>query len=165
MQIDGTYLLDHLAYSQWASERSIKAVLPLTIEEQNRYLYTSHHGVLGTLLHIFHADRMWLSRLVGSPRLTLADAGETFTLESLAVSWTKTHADWQSWAGALTADAVTRPLKYANLQGHLFELPVWQVVLHVVNHASYHRGQVTTMLRQLNHTSIVTDLTTYYNSR
>ena len=165
MQVDAKFLLEHLQYSQWASERSIEAVRPLTIEEQNRYLYTSYHGVLETLVHIYKADRVWLSRLDGSPRLTLADLGETFTLDTLALAWATTHAGFESWAGALTDDAVTGILKYVNLQGNSYELPVWQVILHVVNHASYHRGQITTMLRQLNHKPIGTDLAAYYNSR
>ena len=165
MRIDAKFLVDHLQYSQWASNRSIEAVRPLTIEEQNRYLYTSHHGVIGTLLHIYRADRIWLSRLDGSPRLALADFNETFTLDCLAVAWAKIHAGLQSWTGVLTDDAVVGPLKYVNLQGHPYELPVWQVILHVVNHASYHRGQITTMLRQLNHKPIVTDLAAYYNTR
>ncbi len=42
-----------------------------------------------------------------------------------------------------------RIVAYRNIKGERFESPVWQIVLHVVNHASYHRGQVTTMLRQL----------------
>ena len=165
MQVDAKFLVDHLAYSQWASERSIESVLPLTIEEQNRYLYTSHHGVLGTLVHIYQADRIWLSRLDGSPRLTLADFNETFTLETLAPTWAKIHDGLQKWSAALTQDAVTSILKYINIQGHAYELPVWQVILHVVNHASYHRGQIASMLRQLNHKPIVTDLAAYYNSR
>ncbi len=165
MQLDAKFLVQHLQYSQWASERSIEAVRPLTIEEQNRYLYTSYHGVLGTLVHIYQADRIWLSRLDGSPRLTLADFNETLTLEPLAEAWAKIHAGLQSWAGALTEEAVIGTLKYVNIQGHAYELPVWQVILHVVNHASYHRGQITTMLRQLNHKPIVTDLAAYYNRR
>jgi len=165
MQVDAKFLVDHLKYSQWASERSIEAVRPLTVEEQNRQLYTSYRSVLGTLVHIYQADRIWLSRLDGSPRLTLADFNETFTLESLAVTWAKIHAGLQSWTSALTDEAITGILKYVNIQGHPYELPVWQVILHVVNHASCHRGQITAMLRQLNHKPIATDLSAYYTSR
>jgi len=163
MQIDAKFLKAHLEYSQWASDRSIESVRPLTGEERNRYLYTSHHGVLGTLVHIYHADRIWLSRLTGHPRFKLADLDETFTLESLAEAWKKIHEEIQAWAAALSDSEVTGILKYVNIAGVAYELPVWQVILHVVNHASYHRGQITTMLRQLNHNPIVTDLAAYYN--
>jgi uncharacterized damage-inducible protein DinB len=163
MRIDAKFLVDHLKYSQWASERCIEAVRPLTIEEQNRHLYTSYKSVLGTLVHIYHADRIWLSRLCGSPRFTLADLDEVFTLDSLREAWGKIHEDFQKWAGALADEAVDGTLKYVNLAGQHYELPVWQVILHVVNHATYHRGQVTTLLRQLNHIPAVTDLSAYYN--
>ncbi len=163
MEIDAKFLVDHLAYSKWASDRSMESVRPLSVEEQTRYMYTSHHGVLETLVHIYQADRIWLSRLVGKPRFTLADPGETFTLDSLAEAWNKTHTDCQTWTAALLEDDVTATLKYVNIQGHPYELPIWQVILHMVNHATYHRGQITTMLRQLNHNPVVTDLAAYYN--
>jgi uncharacterized damage-inducible protein DinB len=163
MRIDAKFLVDHLAYSQWASERCIEAVRPLTSEEQNRHMYTSHQSVLGTLVHIYQSDRVWLSRLSGSPRFTLADLDEVFTLDSLAEAWKKLSGDFQNWAGALSDEAVDSILKYVNLQGNHYQQPVWKLVLHVVNHASYHRGQVTTLLRQLNHIPAVTDLAAYYN--
>ncbi len=165
MQIDAKFLVNHLEYSRWASQRSMDAVQPLTDEEKNRYLYTSHHGVLGTLVHIYQADRIWLSRLLESPRFTLAEEGERYTLDALAAAWTKVSDEFVSWAAALSEAGVESTLKYVNIQGLAYELKIWQVVLHVVNHASYHRGQITTMLRQLNHTPIVTDLAAYYNRR
>ena len=163
MKIDATFLVDHLAYSQWASERSIEAVRALTSEEQNRHMYTSHQSVLGTLVQIYHSDRIWLSRLSGSPRFTLADLDEVFTIDSLAEAWKKLSGDFQKWAGGLSDEEVDSALKYVNLAGNHYELPIWKLVLHVVNHASYHRGQVTTLLRQLNHNPAVTDLAAYYN--
>ena len=163
MQIDAKFLVEHLEYSWWASQRAMESVRPLTVEEQTRYMYTSHHGVLATLVHIYQADRIWLSRLRGTPRLTLADANEVFTLDSLAEAWRKVSQDFEIWTRELSDDAVTGLLKYVNLQGKTYELPIWQVILHVVNHASYHRGQITTMLRQLNHNPLVTDLVAYYN--
>jgi len=51
---------------------------------------------------------------------------------------------------------------YKNIKGEPFQSPVWQIVLHIVNHASYHRGQITTMLRQLGHTPVPTDLIAFY---
>ena len=69
-----------------------------------------------------------------------------------------------TWAEALDPAAWDRVVAYHNTKGEPFQTPVWQIVLHVVNHASYHRGQITTLLRQLGHTPAGTDLVAYYRS-
>jgi uncharacterized damage-inducible protein DinB len=163
MKIDTDFLGLQLDYSRWASERSIQAARPLNDEELSRDLGSSQGGVLATLVHIYQADRIWLSRLKGSPRFTLGDPDESWTLDNLAHSWARTGEEFQRWlsgAGNLQAN-----LSYRNLAGLQHELPIWQVVLHVVNHATYHRGQITTMLRQLGYTPIATDLHVFYLER
>src|SRR3954451_14640803 len=95
MKIDADFLKLQLDYSRWASDRSLDAARPLTEDELSRDLGNSHGGVLGTLVHIFQADRIWLSRLAGAPRLTLAETGETWTLDTLASQWLKTANDYQ----------------------------------------------------------------------
>jgi uncharacterized damage-inducible protein DinB len=163
MKIDADFLGLQIDYSRWASERSIQAARALNDEELSRDLGNSQGGILATLVHIYQADRIWLSRLKGSPRLTLGDPDESWTIHKLADAWARTAEEFHQWlsvAGNLEAN-----LRYRNLAGVEHELPIWQVVLHVVNHASYHRGQITTMLRQLGYTPIATDLHVFYFSR
>ena len=163
MKIDPEFLALHLEYSRWASERSLEAARELTADELSRDLRNSHGGVLGTLLHLFYGDRVWLSRLQGAPRSTFADPDEDYTLDTLAPAWANVADQFRGWAANVTdAEAM---LHYLNLAGKPGSLPVWQVILHVVNHASYHRGQITTMLRQLGHTPVATDLHVFYLTR
>lgn len=160
MKIDPAFLSLQLEYSRWASERSVAASRPLTEEELNRNLGTSYDGVLGTLVHIYQADRIWLSRVLGSPRFTLGDPEETWTLDSLGESWSSTADGWRDWvAGVSDFEQI---LHYKNLAGQAHSLPLWQVVMHAVNHATYHRGQITTLLRQLGHKPVSTDLHVFY---
>ena len=159
MKIDREFLALQLRYSQWASERSLDAASPLNEEELNRDLNNSHGGVLGTLVHVYQGDRIWLSRLTGNPRSTLADAGESWTMEALRKAWMENHARFQEWIKTADPEQI---LHYKNLAGVPGSLPIWKVILHVVNHASYHRGQITTMLRQLGQSPVSTDLHTFY---
>ena len=159
MKIDGDFLALQLQYSRWASERSLEAARPLDEEELTRDLHNSHGGVLGTLVHIYQADRIWLSRLQATPRTTLAEPGETWSLDRLAEAWTDVHSRYQEWARGTDSQAT---LHYKNLAGVDHSLPVWQVIFHLVNHASYHRGQITTMLRQLGYSPVATDLHVFY---
>lgn len=163
MKIDSEFLKLQLEYSRWASRQSLYASRALSEEELTRDLGNSHGGVMGTLLHIFQGDRVWLSRLQGKPRTTFADAGETWNLDTLLNDWMQVADGFRDWASNV-GDTET-VLHYKNLAGQPGALPYWQVILHVVNHASYHRGQITTMLRQLGKSPTSTDLHTYYLSR
>jgi uncharacterized damage-inducible protein DinB len=163
MKIDPDFLCLQLDYTHWASERTLNAARALTTEELAKDLGNSYRGVGGTLEHIFQADRVWLSRVEGTPRATLFDPEETWTLDSLEEQWGDVAARWRAWAERI--DDFGAILHYKNLAGQSQELPLWQVVMHLVNHATYHRGQVTTMLRQLDHKPIATDLHVFYLSR
>ena len=163
MKIDAAFLALQLEYSRWASERSMEAAQALTDNEPARDLRNSHGGVLGTLVHLFQSDRVWLSRLQGRPRSTFADEGESWTLETLSSVWTNVADGYREWAANVQdSEAI---LEYVNLAGKPASMPLWQVILHVVNHATYHRGQITTMLRQLGHKPVSTDLHVFYLSQ
>ena len=163
MKIDKEYVVLQLDYSRWASERTLQAARPLSQEELARDLGDSYKGVLGTLSHIFQADRIWLSRLRGTPRLTLSDPDEIWTLDGLAEAWSVTADGYRDWLNGV--DDLQTNLTYKNLAGQSQALPLWQVLSHVVNHATYHRGQITTMLRQLGYLPVATDLHVFYMSR
>jgi uncharacterized damage-inducible protein DinB len=160
MKIDAMLLETQLNFSAWASERVIDSAQVLAEDELGRDLGSSYGGVFGTLTHIFQADRIWLSRLKGTPRTTLTEADESMDLGELTSAWKDVWQGWRDWVRSV--DDVERVLSYVNLKGERFSLPYWQVVFHVVNHASYHRGQITTMLRQLGYTPVGTDLHTFY---
>jgi uncharacterized damage-inducible protein DinB len=162
MKIDAGFLAGHLEYTRWASLKTIGAARALTPSELNQHMYNSFGGVLGTLHHIFFADRVWLSRLEGNPLPGLSSPGEAYTIEELQRLWQDVLARLIAYAANLTDEGVASVLRYRNLRGINAALPVWQVILHLVNHGTYHRGQITTMLRQLGHECVSTDLNAYY---
>jgi uncharacterized damage-inducible protein DinB len=162
MKIDSHLLKTQLDYTYWASDRLLDAARPLSEDELTRDLGNSFGGVLGTLVHIFQADRLWLSRMSGSPRMTLGDADETWTIDSLQSAWVDVHLGWIDWAGSV--QDVSKVLDYVNLAGKPNQGVLWQLVFHVVNHGTYHRGQITTMLRQSGYSAVATDLHLYYQS-
>jgi uncharacterized damage-inducible protein DinB len=162
MKIDSGLLKTQLDYTYWASDRLLDAARPLNEDELTRDLDSSFGGVMGTLVHIFQADRIWLSRVSGAPRYALGEPDETWTIDSLQSAWVDVHLGWIDWVGGVSD--VSQVLDYVNLAGKANQLTLWQVVFHVVNHGTYHRGQITTMLRQLSYTPVSTDLHSYYQS-
>jgi uncharacterized damage-inducible protein DinB len=66
---------------------------------------------------------------------------------------------------ALTAQRLREELAYLDLSGQRYSYPLWQHLVHVVNHSSYHRGQVTTPLRQLGAEPVSTDFLVYFDEK
>ena len=154
-------LREHLEYSAWASHRLVTAAAKLPSEDLTRDLGTADRSVLGTLAHILAADRVWLSRLARTPYPGfVTDADRNLTV--LQTDWPPLHERWIAWVQGLTDESAQAVLDYTDLKGKEWRQPVWQLVLHVVNHATHHRGQVSGFLRSMGHTPPAVDLIYYY---
>jgi len=147
-------LQTHIAYSGWASDLLLHVALSLTEEEQRREFGVSHKSLMGTLEHIFLADRIWYARVV--------DPSVLESNEAIAVAWPRLQKRWEDWAATLTDADITRVIDYKDMRGNEHRTPLWQIVLHVVNHATLHRGQAMSLLRQLGLAPPPTDLIFYY---
>jgi uncharacterized damage-inducible protein DinB len=152
-------LLTHLDYSLWATSKLLDAASRLSPAELTRDLQVSHSSILTTLQHIYYADRNWLARLEGR-QIDFADPAPGPTLEQLKEHWPPVLAGLK---GYVEADAdLDRELTSRRLNGDTFTIARWKILLHVVNHATLHRGQVMAMLRQLGHVPPATDLFYFY---
>jgi uncharacterized damage-inducible protein DinB len=151
----------HLDYTQWASQRLLDVAAELTPDELNRDFGTSEHSVLGTLVHIFGADRIWLWRLTGGTNPGfISDADRSLAV--LQSDWPAVLERWRLWAANLTDEAADAMLDYKDMKGNPYRQPIWQLVLHVVNHGTHHRGQVSGFLRAMGRTPPPLDLVFFY---
>jgi uncharacterized damage-inducible protein DinB len=152
---------NHVAYTEWASLRLLEAAAALSNEEVSRDFGTADKSVLGTLVHVFAADRVWFDRVTGAapqPFVTPAD----HHLATLQREWPLLLARWKEWVGTLTDERCAGTISYRDLKGREWSQPLWQVILHVVNHATHHRGQVSGFLRSLGHAPPTVDAAAFY---
>jgi uncharacterized damage-inducible protein DinB len=154
-------LRQHLDYTIWASTRLLDAAAQLTRDELSRDFGTSDRSVIGTLVHLFGADHIWLTRVRrhspgGRP------GPEYFELPVLREAWADVHRGWHDWAETINESDIAAELSYYDLRGNPWQTPVWQVVLQVVNHGTHHRGQVSGFLRSMEHVPPLLDLIAYY---
>jgi uncharacterized damage-inducible protein DinB len=136
-------------YNYWARDRQLDACANITKEQFVQALGGSFGSLRDTLVHLAGAEWIWCERWNGrSPRAF--PAGSDFpSLESMKHYWHGVEEDVRRFVGAVTEDTLHEPLSYINLAGKPFTYPLWQTMFHLVNHGTYHRGQVTTLLRQL----------------
>ena len=147
-----------LDYTVWANHRVMRAAALLPVADFRRDLGSSHGGVRGTLVHTMGAEQIWLERWKGVAGARLFDEGEFKDVVTLRDRWTVVEEHRAAWFKSLRKDAVTETIRYRNLEGKAFEAPLWQLVQHVVNHSTYHRGQVVTLLRILGSRGVASDM-------
>lgn len=155
-------LRDLFAYNRWANERVLTACECLSPDELTRELGGSFPSVWATLSHLYAAENTWLARWNGTPAGAPPDLGDIRQVAELRDKW---RAVWEQQSARIEAatDADVRraiPLRFRD--GSEFEQQVGATMRHCVNHATYHRGQITNFLRMLGKKPVGTDLVTYY---
>lgn len=160
MSVPVAVLRTHIRYTTWASARIVDAASRLTPEELTRDFGSADKHVLGTLAHVYAADRTWLRRIEGAPPAPLIGPHEDIRLATLQLEWPALLGRWQAWVDALQDPVASAT--YQDFQGNSHSTPYWQIVLHLVNHATHHRGQAAAMIRAMGHVPPPLDLIRYY---
>lgn len=155
-----------LDYHYWARDRMLAALMPLTPEQFTKELGSSFTSIQDTLGHVYSAEWAWHQRWNGVsptsqlPRETFPDVAAVRDL------WARTESDVRGFLEALGETGIERSFEYKTLGGEPGSSIFWHMLQHVVNHASYHRGQLTTMVRQLGHKAPESmDLIRFYRTR
>ncbi|MEK6284113.1 MAG: DinB family protein [Acidobacteriota bacterium] len=145
-------------YNRWANARTLDAVSKLTPEQFTRDLRSSHRSVRDTFAHILAAEWIWLERWKGTSPGSLLNPSDFSTVESLGTRLAEVERDTAEFIDGLTDELLGTVISYRNTRGEEWAYPLGQMLQHVMNHSSYHRGQVTTLLRQLGADAIPVDL-------
>ena len=153
------------AYNRWANARTLSAAARLTPDQFTRDLGSSFASVRDTLVHIYGAEWIWLARWKGTSPTTAVVAADVPDVAALTARWKTVEEEQAAFIKDLADADIERMIEYANLKGDRFTNPLGRLMQHLVNHSTYHRGQVTTMLRQLGATPVSTDLVTFLRER
>jgi uncharacterized damage-inducible protein DinB len=152
-------------YNAWADRRVVEAASKLTTEQFVKPLGSSFGSVRDTLAHIYGAESIWLERFQGNTPSGLPDVTQFADHASLRTVWTPLEARLLDFVRGLSQADIDRVMEYKTFKFGVYKNPLWQSMQHVVNHGTYHRGQVTTLLRQLGGEPILTDLMHFYRER
>ena len=136
-------------YNNWANGKILDAVSQLSPEQFLKDLHSSHRSVRDTLSHILAAEWIWLERWKGVSPNALLSPGDFPTVESLETRWAVVEGDYAEFIKGVTDGSLATVIAYTNTRGEEYAYPLEHMLQHVMNHSSYHRGQLTTMLRQL----------------
>jgi uncharacterized damage-inducible protein DinB len=152
-------------YDAWANARTLNACAALTQEQLTRNLGNSFGSVRDTLVHIVGAQMIWLERLHGSSTAGMPKPDAYPDLLAVRAQWAETESKLSSYVRGLSAANLDSILEFRNAKGIVFRDQIGHILQHLANHGSYHRGQVTTLLRQLGATPVSTDMIGFYRER
>ena len=147
-----------LDYTVWANHRILRACATLEGDDFLRELGASFGTIRGTLAHVMNCEWVWLERWKGVSPKRLPDESEHANVVALRDHWTIIEGHRRAWLDALPEDEAAGIVRYKTLAGVAYEAPLWQLVQHVANHSTYHRGQVVSMLKQVGARTVSTDL-------
>jgi len=152
-------------YTRWADGRMFDAVSKLSPDQWIKDLGSSLKSARDTVVHVVSAQWIWISRWKGEVPKGMWAATDFPTPAAIREKSEALAKDLAGFVAEQTEESLAKPLTYKNLKGDTFSYPLGQLMLHTVNHSTYHRGQVTTLLRQLGAQPISTDLVVYYGER
>ena len=136
-------------YNYWARDRQLEACAAVSQEGFVRPMGNSFSSLRDTLAHLVGAEWVWLERWRGRSPTKMPVADEFRDLQAVRERWHAVEQGVRGYLAGLKEEALPCPLNYRNLEGKAWTYPLWRALFHVVNHQTYHRGQVTTLLRQL----------------
>lgn len=174
---------DLYAYNHWSNRRMFSVLDKLSDQQFTSVMQSSFPSIQESVLHILAAEWIWLKRWTGaSPRATVSDTttasamhsalsnggvalGTIATLSGLREFADSIEQERQRYLGTLNEANLAARLHYTDMGGKEFSMPLAQLLQHVVNHGTYHRGQVTTLLRQLGAETISLDMVFFFREQ
>ena len=135
-------------YNSWANERVLESLGPISQDGFIDNRQASHGSMRGIIAHIGGAEWIWLQRWKGfSPRSLLPEA----EFETPGIATQRLHKidhDLQEFTSQLTQADLDGSRPYTTMDGKAYSNVLSDMLVHLANHSSYHRGQIATLLRQ-----------------
>lgn len=137
------------SYNLWAHQRITHALLEMDEACWTREVNSSFGSLYKTLLHLWDAESIWWQRMRLHQQLIVPSTNFQPTMKDACNGLLQQSLQWDEFVRDVLDDAaINSKLVYKNSSGVQFFQPVYEVLMHVFNHASYHRGQLITLMRQ-----------------
>jgi uncharacterized damage-inducible protein DinB len=139
-------------YNEWANNRLLKTASELSADEFSRTQGASWGSIEANLAHVAGAQVVWLSRWhTGANRTPLADIHAITSIDNIRGLFDDSHSALREFTASLSEQRLDSMLAYADSRGNQDERVLWQLMVHVANHGTYHRGEVAMALTALGH--------------
>lgn len=142
-------LLQYAAYNVWANQQILPVITALPPERQMATVPSSFNSLHKTVIHIWDAESVWWQRIKLQEQISKPSETFTGTTGEAAQGLSQQNQQWYQWVKNAHERRLQHVFQYQNSKREQFKQPVYQMLLHLFNHGTYHRGQLINMLRQL----------------
>ena len=159
-------LAQYAAYNLWANNRIIEVINNLTDEQIDKEIVSSFTSIKKTLLHLWDVENIWWQRIKLVEVQVWQSDDYTGSLLELTNNILVQSKHWKEWIDLATEAALEHEFIYKNSKKDQFKQPVYEMLMHLFNHQTYHRGQLITLLRQVDEKNIPnTDLISFLRKK
>jgi uncharacterized damage-inducible protein DinB len=152
-------------YNFWANRKLIEAAEPVNTLNFKAPAGLSHDSLCGALTHVLAAEIVWRQRCqVGVSPSALLTAADFDDIDALRSRWEQEMDAWQGYLSGLAEAALQAEVYYRTTRGQEKHDPLWQLLLHVVNHGTQFRSEAAVALSRLGHSPGDLDLLAYLRS-
>jgi uncharacterized damage-inducible protein DinB len=158
MNVESTLMM--AAYNRWMNDKLYAVCAGMPDDERKLDRGSFFGSIHGTLNHLLLADRIWLGRFTGKQfHVDGLDQELYADFDELRAERSKTDDDLDCWVASLTDEALRAPFEFRSITNpEPRTMSLWVCVMHLFNHQTHHRGQLTTLLAQAGQDYGVTDL-------
>ncbi|GAB2698297.1 DinB family protein [Mucilaginibacter koreensis] len=151
------------AYNRWADQKAMNWLSAIDHEAWQRLNPSSFSSVRQTAIHIASAEKIWVDFWTGTATPVYLSAVFSGDKDELIAIWRKAGEDLVNFISNYPENELDRPVNFVYPNGSTGQMPYYQSFAHVVNHSTYHRGQLITLLHQVGFSELSsTDLATFY---
>ncbi|MES1219388.1 MAG: DinB family protein, partial [Bacteroidota bacterium] len=133
----------------WANPKIIDVILSLPEEKQIAEVPSSFNSLQKTLLHMWDAESIWWQRMKLQERFVRPGDDFIGTTRDVVNGLMSQSRLWEEWMNNVSEQMLEHVFEFRNIKKEQIKMPIWQMLTHVFNHGTYHRGQLINMLRQL----------------
>lgn len=164
--MDLAYFRTLYDYNYWARDLLLRAAAGISQEKYVQPNGFTYGNIRGTLLHAAWAEAGWLARWTGRPRVDDFTAEQFPALTDLVGRWGQEEAAMRRFLGDLTAESLESGVSYVSSRsGRQYTDPLWQLLVHVVNHATQHRAEAAEALTMAGHSPGDLDLLDFFREQ
>lgn len=145
------HFIDLFKYNDWANQRMI-----ITLEEEE----SDDYQLLLLLSHLISSQIVWLNRIKDLPTSPFP-LWEKYKLRELKTMNEESTANWIDFVNKHKQTSFDELIFYKNSKGRKYENTLREMITHVINHSTYHRGQMIMVMKQLQIQPPVTDYIAY----
>jgi uncharacterized damage-inducible protein DinB len=157
------YFTDLAAYNSWADQKAIDWLSQINHEQWEQINVSSFCSIRQTAVHIASAEKIWVDFWIRAADPVYLSANFTGTKTQLMDIWKAASSRLETFIIAHPEENLNQQVSFIYPNGNLGQMPYYQTFAHIINHSTYHRGQLVTLLRQAGYVQFSSiDLATFY---